>query len=192
MRMNAMTALAAISALTLISTARAEDEHRELDAHVHGHGTLNIAVEGNLVSMELEVPGMDLVGFEHEAETLEHKAAIEIAKQLLAKPLALFKLPESAGCSASSVKVEFEGGDDHDDGEETHADAHDEGAGHTDVRVAYALDCANLANLTSITFDYFKTFAGADELTVNVVAAKAQNTYEVSRDKPALDLGGLM
>ena len=38
--------------------------------------------------------------------------------------------------------------------------------------------------MTSIEFDYFKSFAGARKLTVNVVTAKAQNTYEVSRDKP--------
>jgi hypothetical protein len=58
--------------------------------------------------------------------------------------------------------------------------------------VTYALDCAKPASLTSITFDYFKAFAGAQRLTVNVVTAKAQNAYEVSRDKPELDLGGMM
>jgi hypothetical protein len=35
-------------------------------------------------------------------------------------------------------------------------------------------------------------FAGAHDLTVNVVTAKAQNSYEVSRDKPDLDLAGVM
>ena len=35
-------------------------------------------------------------------------------------------------------------------------------------------------------------FAGAHDLTVNVVTAKAQSKYEVSRDKPELDLAGIM
>ena len=35
----------------------AMQEHRELGSHEHGRGTLNIAVEGNKVTMELEVPG---------------------------------------------------------------------------------------------------------------------------------------
>ena len=48
------------------------------------------------------------------------------------------------------------------------------------------------SSLTSITFDYFKTYPGAQKLTVNVVTAKAQNKYEVSRDKPELDLAGTM
>ncbi|MCP4779699.1 MAG: DUF2796 domain-containing protein [Hyphomicrobium sp.] len=193
-----MTALAVIGALALVSAARAEDEHRELGSHVHGHGTLNIAVEDKRVAMELKMPGMDLVGFEHEAETKEQKAAVEKAKAKLAKPLALFKLPASASCSVSEVRVVLEGGDVHDDGEENHAEQadadhdDDERGGHTEFHVAYVLDCAKPANLTSIGFDYFKTFPGANELTVNVVTAKAQSTYEVSRDKPTLDLGSMM
>jgi hypothetical protein len=139
---------------------------------------------------------MDLVGFEYQAQTEEQKAAIERVKNRLAKPLALFKLPASAGCSVSNVNVELEGGNDRDDGGKDNADAHDDedagGAGHTEFHVTYVLDCARPANLTSIAFDYFKSFAGAEELTVNVISAKAQNTYEVSREKPALDLGGIM
>jgi len=196
MQLNRISVLAVIAAITLVSVARAEDEHRELDAHAHGHGTLNIVLEGKRVSMDLEAPGMDLVGFEYQAQTEEQKAAIKRVKNRLARPLALFKLPASAGCSASNVKVELEGGDDRDDGGKDNADAHDDeddgSAGHTEFHVTYVLDCASPANLTSITFDYFKSFAGAEELTVNVVSAKAQNTYEVSRQKPTLDLGGIM
>ena len=58
--------------------------------------------------------------------------------------------------------------------------------------MTYALDCAKPAALTSIAFDYFGSFAGAQKLTVNVVGDKGQNTYEVTRDKPSLDLGGIM
>ena len=197
-QMNGITALAAIAALALVSAVRAADEHRELGAHVHGHGTLNIAVEDKRVAMELEVPGMDLVGFEHEAETKEQKAAIERAKAKLAKPLALFKLPASASCSISEVKVALEGAAEHNDGDEDHTEHADgdhdgdERGSHTEFHVAYALDCAKPANLTSIAFDFFTTFPRANGLTVNVITAKAQNTYEVSRDKPEFDLGGMM
>src|SRR5258708_3075099 len=62
---------------------------RELRADQHGRGHLNIAVEGNKVSMELEVPGADIVGFEHAAKTDREKAAVETAKTQLAAPLTL-------------------------------------------------------------------------------------------------------
>jgi hypothetical protein len=211
MRINLATALAALAVASIAPLpAPAEEEHRELGPHVHGHGTLNIAVEEKRVSMELEVPGMDIVGFEHEATTDDQKTALEKAKSELAKPLSLFKLPAGAGCSVIEAKVEIEAEHGHGHGqgggEDEHAkaedDDHDEPAreehdddeheGHNAFHVTYALDCAKPANLTSITFDYFKSFAGAQDLTVNVVTAKAQNKYEVSRDKPELDLGGMM
>lgn len=88
--MNART-LAVVLSLSLAAPALADDGHRELGAHVHGHGTLNIAVETTRVELELEAPGMDIVGFEHEAKTAEHKAAIEAAKAKLKDPLSFFR-----------------------------------------------------------------------------------------------------
>lgn len=187
-----------LAAMTLSLPTHGEETHRELGAHVHGHGTLNMAVEEKRVSMELEVPGMDIVGFEHAASTEEQKAAVEKAKAQLAKPLALFALPPQAGCAVAEASVAVEAeqhDDDHDAGDKEDAKAehdHEEAAGHNQFHATYALDCTRPAELTAITFDYFKLFAGAHELTVNVVTAKGQSKYEVSRDKPMLDLGGIM
>ena len=192
MQTSTIAALAALAvAATAPSLVRAADEHRELGPHVHGHGNLNIAVEDKRVSMELEVPGMDIVGFEHDATTDDQKAAVEKAKAQLAQPLTVFKLPAAAVCSVADAKVELEA-EHHHDGDADDDHDHDGHEGHKQFHVTYALDCAKPANLTAIDFDYFKLFAGAHDLTVNVVTAKAQNSYEVSRDKPSLDLGGMM
>ena len=67
-------------------------------------GTLNIAIEGARLTMELEAPGADIVGFEHKAKTEQQKAAVEKAKQQLAEPQALFKLPAAAGCVLKEAK----------------------------------------------------------------------------------------
>jgi ABC-type Zn2+ transport system substrate-binding protein/surface adhesin len=157
--------------------------------------------------MSLEVPGMDIVGFEHAAERAEQKAAVEKGTATLSAPLTLFKIPASAGCKVTDAKVVIEaeheeGEEDHDakegadhakDGHDAKGDHdHDEHAGHNQFHATYALECGKPAEITSIAFDYFKSFAGAQELTVNVVTAKAQNKYEVTRDKPTLDLGGMM
>lgn len=204
MRMQVATVLA-VAAMTLLTTsARAEEEHRELGPHVHGHGTFNIAIEDKRVTMELEVPGMDIVGFEHAASTAEQKAVVEKAKADLAKPFSLFTLPPTAGCSLADANVAIEAEHHHDGDDDDHdhdadkkdaaKDDHDkdEPAGHNQFHVTYALDCASPSELTAITFDYFTRFAGAHDLSVNVVTAKGQSKYEVSRDKPVLDLGGIM
>lgn len=197
-------ALALAAMLLLPVPSRAEEAHREMGPHEHGHGTLNIAIEDKRVSMELEVPGMDIVGFEHAASTDDQKAAVEKAKAELAKPLAVFGLPSAAGCSVAeaSVAIEVEHHDEDHDGDHDKAEAdhkagdadhdEDERAGHNEFHATYALDCTSPTELSSIEFTYFKLFGGAHDLTVNVVTAKAQTKYEVSRDKPTLDLGGIM
>ncbi|HET6322536.1 MAG TPA: DUF2796 domain-containing protein [Hyphomicrobium sp.] len=201
--------------------ALAHEDHRELGAHVHGHGTFNIAIEDSGVSLELEVPGMDIVGFEHAPANDEQKGAVEKAKALLSEPLTLFALPAGAACKVADAKVELDGahahsgeaddegghkhadddhaGHDHEDGDHDHDHAKRDGDksdadshGHSQFHATYNLECAKPAQLTSIAFDYFKRFAGAQRLTVNVVTAKGQASYEVSREKPALDIGGLM
>jgi Protein of unknown function (DUF2796) len=192
MRTTLVTALAALAVVaTAPGSARAEGEHRQLGPHVHGHGNLDIAVENKRVSMELEVPGMDIVGFEHAATTDEQKAVVEKAMAQLDNPLEVFKLPKAAGCTVTDAKVAIEP-EHHHDADEDHDADHDAHAGHNEFHVTYALDCKEPANITSIGFDYFKMFGGAHDLTVNVVTAKAQSKYEVSRDKPELDLAGVM
>lgn len=194
--------------LAMPSGIHAEEDHRELGAHVHGHGTLNIAVEDKRVLMELEAPGMDIVGFEHAAKSDDQKARVDAANAILQRPLDIFALPGAAGCTVVSAEVKVEAehhddGDDHDhDAKDKAGDAHDhdhgddhdahEHEGHNQFHATYELACTNPAELASIGFDYFKHFAGAQGLTVNVVAAKGQSKYEVRRDKPTLDLGGIM
>jgi hypothetical protein len=190
-------------------------QHRQADAHEHGRGTLNIAIEGKRITMELEAPGADIVGFEHAVKTGKQKAAVELARKQLAAPQKLFKLPAAAGCVLTEAKVELEGyDDDHgakapehtDDHKDDHRHGHKSGhkdgksddakAGHGDehagFKAEYAFDCKAPASLTSVVFDYFKAFVGAEKLDVTVITSKGQSKLEVSRVKPRIDFGGMM
>ena len=193
----------ALSLLALVLAAApvfAGDEKRELGPHEHGHGVLNIAIEKSRVAMDLDVPGMDIVGFEHKPASGSDKEMAKKAEAVLANPLSLFKVPDSAGCKATEVKVavETEGADeDNANKNETAAKPQPGGKeekheGHNDYNVSYVLECAKPSEIKSIEFGYFKSFAGAEALTVNVISEKAQNSYEVTREKPRLDLGGTM
>ena len=182
-------------------------QQREAGAHEHGRGTLNIAVEGTRVSMELEAPGADIVGFEHKAKTQKQKAAVAAAKKKLAAPQALFELPAAAGCALKGAKVAFEAeehGHDHDakhhggkgdsHKEATKGATKEEHANeeHSAFTAEYTFDCKAPASLTTIGFGYFKAFSGAEKLDVTVVTPKQQNKFEVGRANPRIDLGGMM
>lgn len=164
-------------------------ERREAGPHQHGHGTLNIAIEGSRVSMELEVPGNDIVGFEHAAKTKLQRAAMDKAKGQLGAPLSLFRLPSSAGCAVKEATVKVESGSKPDAKKAGHK--HDD-HGHSEFHAEYTLECGTIANLTSIEFPYFSMFKSAEELEVSVITPKGQTKFEVKRGKPRLELSGLM
>jgi hypothetical protein len=183
------TAAAFAAALPAI----AAEQHREAGAHEHGHGKLDVAIEGKRVSMALAVPGADIVGFEHEATTQEQKAKVEKAKKTLADALAVFALPAAAGCKLTEAKVEVGAEEEHghksEHGAKKDAGGKAEEEHHSEFHAEYALSCEAPEKLTGIEFKYFKLFPGAEELDVNVASDKGQTKYEVTREKPSLKLG---
>jgi hypothetical protein len=185
-------AVAAVSLALIAGDANAQ-ERRELGPHQHGHGKLNIAIEGNKVSIELDTPGADIIGFEHEAKTKADKATLAKGMQQLSRPLQLFVIPAAAGCIVKEAKAEIEKGEHEDPGDHT---AETKGgaaeAQHMDFNANYVLECKKPGAIGSIRFDYFKFFAGAQELDVNVVSEKGQKSYEVTRSNPTIDLAGLL
>ncbi|MCU0733596.1 MAG: DUF2796 domain-containing protein [Hyphomonas sp.] len=212
-----------LAALALIAAVPAvAGERRELGAHQHGRGTLNFAIDGYKIALELEAPGADIAGFEHEAKSEKDKAAIKQAIATLQAPLTLFKLPEAANCKVAEAKVELETGehghahpaDDHGHGEpgkaaadkggDGHGDGHDHDhdhggnksdsadATHSAFHAEYLLECASPAEFKSLTLDYFAAFKAAEGLTIEVIAPKGQSKFEATRGNPVVDLSGLL
>jgi hypothetical protein len=194
-----LTPLFSVILASTVTGASAEGK-RQLDAHRHGHGTLNMAIEGKTLHMELEAPGADIAGFEHAAETAAQKASVKAAEKKLAAPLTLFALPGEAGCEVASAKVSLSGESDHE--REKHSHGH-ESAGvshkeqareedHSEFRAEYALTCANMDAITTIRFPYFDAFPNAEELAVTLITEKGQKAFEVSRSNPVIDIQGMM
>lgn len=118
-------------ALAALATSPAlAEETRQLDAHEHGIGQLDIAFEGGKVAMELHAPGADIVGFEYGAESDADLAAIETAITSLSSPLALFAISSAAGCTVVEAHAELESEDSHDDHDEDHDDDHEDEHAH--------------------------------------------------------------
>lgn len=205
MKSHAILALCAVAATPLVA-----EETRQLDAHEHGVGQLNIAFDGDKIAMELHAPGADIVGFEYEATTEADRAAIDSAVAKLARPLDLFVLPAAAACSvvqASASLESEEGNDDHDHGDKHAHEDHDKHSGadhddhngnteehagnHTEFHAEYLLTCADPAAASEITFAYFESFPNALEVEVQVISDTGATAFEVERDEPTLDLRGM-
>ena len=194
-----------IAGIALSATPSLAEETTQLDAHEHGVGQLNIAFDENKIAMELHAPGADIVGFEYGAKSDADLAAIDAALQTLSDPLGLFLIPEAASCIVITAHAKLEsedsdhdeeGHDDHDEeghddhDEEGHND-HDEAPGHTEFHAEYLLECANLTEISAITFSYFEIFPNALELEVQVISDKGATAFEIERDVAKLDLRGI-
>ena len=158
------------------TTGPAAAQQRELGAHEHGRGTLNIAIEGTRLTMELEAPGVDIVGFEHKAKSAKDKAAVEpTPRSSWRSRWRSSSCRRRPGACVKQAAAKLEGEDDHG-----HAHGHSHGKakdakqpagkaekddhGHSQFHAEYALDCKSPGGITAIEFDYFGAFAGAQKL----------------------------
>ena len=184
-----------VAGVILSATSSLAEETKQLDAHEHGVGQLNIAFSANKIAMELHAPGSDIVGFEYGAKTDADHAAIDTAIETLSDPSKLFVFPKVASCTVIEAKAKLEsedadhGHDDHDDDKDH--DDHDEEPGHTEFHAEYLLECGNLSAISEITFSYFEIFPNALELEIQVVSDKGATAFEVEREVAKLDLRGV-
>ena len=197
--MRAMMAAAMVWAMAG-TPALADAGERQLDAHQHGTGHLNVVLEGKTLWVELEAPGADIVGFEHHAETEADRAAVEGAMAILRQPTHVVGLPAEAQCAPVEVTVELKSEGDahaaehgHGHAEKGKSPSHDETHAHAEhgaFVAEYAFACERPQHLNGIAFPYFERFPRAEKLQVDAVINDRQRRYEVVRDVPRLSFSG--
>ena len=201
-----MKTLTSIIFFIIASPVFSEDA-RQLNAHEHGIGALNIAIEAPLVVMEFHAPGADIVGFEYAAKSDADLAAISAALKTLEAPLDLFVLPKAARCAVQAVQVELESDADHGANEEDHQghdDKHDHkhedhgdhdeqkhaaSSGHTEFHAEYSLICSNIEALTQIDFAYFKVFPNSKQVALQLISQSGARAFDIKSGAPRFDLG---
>ncbi|MBV0913848.1 DUF2796 domain-containing protein [Anianabacter salinae] len=191
MKTLGFTLLASVAAMPLVA-----QETRQMDAHVHGVSTLELAIEGNTVEINLLSPGMDIVGFEYAASTDADKDAVEAAIRMMLMPENVVTLPEAAECRLTEVVAHLHGGEhEHAEGEghahEEHAEDEDhkeDGGEHSEFHASYSFDCTHPEDLGSIGLPFFDSFANAEEIEAQYVTDAATGSAEITRDAPELTL----
>ena len=211
-------ATAALLSTALLSTSVTHAQTtRSHDAHVHGHGALNVVLDGDDLIMEFEVPGQDVVGFEHEARTDADKAAIKEATHKFTDGESLFALDGSAACELEMAVAELDGvrheagehhGEKHDDHkhekkghdehkhekehkhakhEDEHKDHAHDGERHSELHAEYHFECEKPGNLTTITVNLFDHLS-SEEIDVQVVTPSGQTKLELTPAKRTVGL----
>lgn len=160
-----------------------EHSHDSLGAHEHGVASLNAALDGNLLELQLESPAMNLVGFEHAAKSDADKAKVAAAKRELEQPISLFAL-NSSDCKATQVELESPlfGDADHD-----HDHDHDHEGEHSDIHAHYRFECAKANELKQLDLaELFKRFPATEKIQVQLIGPNGQQGVELTPAQPRL------
>ncbi len=188
--------------LSLNALAHEHDEHTSLDAHEHGVASLNLAIEGARVQLELDSPAMNLLGFEHAANAPEDIAKVKAVQAQLQQADQLFRFPAAAGCSLASADLDSPLFDAHQEAEHEHDDhdhdaAHDEHDedhehehehSHADIEASYTFNCAQPDKLTHMELPLFAVYPGLERLNLQGITPKGQMGAELTRKRATVQL----
>ncbi|QHD03414.1 zinc-binding protein [Pseudomonas sp. S04] len=187
-------------ALLPLAIAQAADEHdhdhqhASLGAHEHGVGRLNAALDGQTLELELDSPAMNLVGFEHAANTPADKVKVAAVRAQLEQPLVLFSLPQAANCVLSQQELNSplfgdkpDADDDHDHADAKDAEGHEHHHDHSEIHAHYQFTCSQPDALKSLDLaQVFKTFPATQKIQVQLISPNGQQGVEVTAKAAAL------
>jgi hypothetical protein len=187
-----MKNLICIALLGLVASFGAQAAERQHGAHEHGVGKLNLAQEKDEVEIELEIPGADIVGFEHAAESAEDRKAVEAAVKKLKAGASLFRFPAAAGCTLKEAKVEVHGGEKGEHKEKAKQHKHEEKSGehknesalekgHSEFHAHYHFRCADPAAASPLEVQVFVQFPSAQKLAVQAISPRGQSAATLTR-----------
>lgn len=188
-------------ALLPLAAAQAHDdhdhEHGSLGAHEHGVASLNVALDGQTLELQIDSPAMNFVGFEHAAKSDADKAKVAAAKAELEKPIELFGLTAGA-CQVTKQELESPLFGDHDhhhddaahdhDHDHDHADADEHEHEHSDIEASYQLSCKQADALKQLDLsELFKRFPATQKIQVQLIGPSGQQGAELTAAQPRLN-----
>lgn len=162
--------------------AHDHEEHGSLGKHEHGVASLNVALDGQTLEIQLESPAMNLVGFEHAATSEADKAKVAAAHQQLEQAQALFALPIEAKCvlQESDLDSPLFGGAAHEHEHEHEHEEHEAGHVHSDIDASYRFTCSNPQALKTLELGtFFGTFPGTTKLQAQLIGPNGQQGAEL-------------
>lgn len=152
-------------------------------AHEHGVVRLDIAIDAGKVSIALESPLDNLLGFERAPRSDAERKVADAAVTRLKAADTLFAFDAAAGCTPAGVELvsaplKLGKAEHHAGGEE-----------HADLDGDFAFDCKDVGKITAIDVGLFKAFAGMQRIDVQLVTSKGQSKHTLARPAARITLG---
>ncbi|HEX2540310.1 MAG TPA: DUF2796 domain-containing protein [Caldimonas sp.] len=152
-------------------------------AHAHGVARLNVTVQDGTVTLALESPIDNFVGFERRPRTDAEKAALEALQARMRSPAALFQFDAGAACAL--VRAEAESALFRPAGADA---AGARGAEHVDLDASFEYRCSAPGGLSRLDLGLFEAYPRLQRLDVVVAGPGGQLKRTLRRPDRSVSL----
>jgi hypothetical protein len=168
----AAAACCAAAFRVLVAQPILAEEFEQHPPHEHGKVTINAALDGNQLVIELDSPAVNVVGFEHEPRNDDEHAAVTAAAKLLANGRGLFALPKEARCQFEKADVKAPQWETTDD-----VPGQPEGPGqHADYEARFTYQCWSPGHLTWLEPSLLDKLRNVTETRLNIATPRGQQS----------------
>ena len=140
-----------------------EGDSLEQGKHVHGEVTINVALEGNSLAVELNSPALHVVGFERAARSPEEQRVVSEANTWLKSGAGLIGVPTTALCRLQSVTYTPPAST----------------AKHPDYRASYLYRCDQPTALAWVELWALRRLKGVEKVEFNLLNGSVQKQLDL-------------
>ncbi len=146
-------------------------------AHVHGHATLDVAIDGAEVTVELDTPADNLLGFERVPRSAADKQQAGKVLAQLGQPAQLFRLNPEAQCSAATPAIEA-----------PLLIGRPVSGEHNDIGASYSYRCAKPAALARLDVFLFEVFPRLQQIRLQLAGPAGQRGMVLKKGQRSVKL----
>jgi hypothetical protein len=154
----------------LVASDGHHHHHHQHAAHTHGSATLNVVIEESTLTMVLESPAMNIVGFERTPRNEAEWKKVAAAADILERGADLMQINPQAGCNLQQARVNLPWQAD---------GAVVSEAEHSEISAEYRFTCNHIERLRSLELTLFTHFKSTEEVVVQLVSAKGQRVFHL-------------
>ena len=176
----------------VVSFSFSAQASREKDSHEHGAANVMLAMEGEKLQLNFEVPSESLIGFEHFPKSQDQRWYFNEAIKSLLEPSKLFSIPADAECLLVGINVSqslFAAKDEHgheekdehghEEKDEHGHDESDKSEIHSEFSSKYHWNCEHLDEIDSIGTQLMNIFPRIEEIRVRWITKNNQGSIEL-------------
>lgn len=176
-------------ALALSAPALAQDGHK---AHAHGRIELDVAVDAQRISLRMEAPLHDLLGFERAPRSVAERGRVTALAERLRAADQLFVPDAAGGCQLADVLVEAPvlGLGTPAPATSAASASAPVGEAHADLVLTALFDCRQAAAAQYLDVRLFEAFPGVRTVAAQVAGPKGQGLTLLRKAAARLPLAG--